>query len=74
MLVRAAPTAEETHYLLGIADATPFVAGVEGWIDFEAPAQRRQLDRLAAHPALVGLRPMVQDIHDDEWVLSRGLR
>ena len=74
VLVQAAPTVEETHYLLGIADATPFVAGVVGWIDFEAPAQRAQLERLAAHPALVGLRPMVQDIHDDEWVLSRGLQ
>ena len=31
ILVQAAQTLAETHYLLAIADATPFVAGVVGW-------------------------------------------
>jgi len=73
VLVQAAPSTDETHYLLGIADATPFVAGVVGWIDFAQPGQRRQLERLAAHPRCVGVRPMVQDIADDRWVLSADL-
>jgi len=74
VLVQAAPSVEETHYLLGIADATPFVAGVVGWIDFEQPEQRGQLERLAAHPRCVGIRPMVQDVADDTWVLSARVR
>ncbi|MDP9899292.1 amidohydrolase family protein [Variovorax ginsengisoli] len=73
VLVQAAPSTDETHYLLGIADACDWVAGVVGWIDFEDPAQSRQLERLAAHPRLVGLRPMVQDMGDDRWVLSPSL-
>lgn len=73
VLVQAAPSVDETHYLLGLADATPFIAGVVGWIDFEQAAQRAQLDRLAAHPRLVGVRPMVQDIPQDDWVLSPRL-
>jgi L-fuconolactonase len=73
VLVQAAPTVEETEYLLGIADATPSVAGVVGWIDFAHTSERRTLQRLAAHPRLVGVRPMVQDIPDDDWVLRRDL-
>ena len=37
VLVQAAATVHETEYMLGIADATPSVAGVVGWIDFEKP-------------------------------------
>lgn len=73
VLVQAAPTVDETHYLLGIADATPWVAGVVGWINFEDAAQRAVLETLAAHPALVGVRPMVQDIEDDDWILRPAI-
>lgn len=73
VLVQAAPTVDETRYLLDIAQTTPTVAGVVGWIDFADPGARRTLERLAAQPALVGLRPMVQDIADDDWVLRPQL-
>jgi L-fuconolactonase len=69
VLVQAAPTLHETEYLLGVADTTAFVRGVVGWIDFENPDDRRHLERLAAHPKLVGVRPMIQDIADDGWML-----
>lgn len=69
ILVQAAPTAAETAYLLGIARTTPFVAGVVGWIDFDAPDAPEVVASLAGDPRLVGLRPMVQDIADDDWLL-----
>jgi L-fuconolactonase len=69
ILVQAAPTVAETEYLLGVADATPAVAGVVGWIDFENPAQAAVLKRLSAHPKFLGIRPMIQDIPDDGWML-----
>jgi L-fuconolactonase len=69
VLVQAAATVEETEYMLGIADATPFVAGVVGWIDFENPAQEAVLKRLSGHPKFKGVRPMIQDIPDDDWML-----
>jgi L-fuconolactonase len=69
VLVQAAPTLCETEYLLGIADATPFVRGVIGWVDFEAPRSRLAMERLAAHPKLKGFRPMIQDLPDDRWML-----
>ena len=69
VLVQAAPTTAETEYLLGLADATDHVAGVVGWIDFEGPEEIETLRRLAAHPKFLGVRPMIQDIADDGWML-----
>ena len=69
VLVQAAPSVAETEYMLGIADATPSVAAVVGWVDFERAEERATLQRLAGHPALRGVRPMIQDIADDDWML-----
>jgi len=69
VLVQAAATVEETEYMLGIADATEMVAAVVGWVDFENPDHFRQLERLAEHPKFVGVRPMIQDIADENWML-----
>ncbi|MCB1335555.1 MAG: amidohydrolase family protein [Roseivivax sp.] len=74
VLVQAAPTVEETEYLLGIADSTPHVAGVVGWIDFEDASQRAVLRRLSAHPKFLGVRPMIQDLPDDGWMLRDDIR
>jgi L-fuconolactonase len=69
ILVQAAPTLAETAFLLDIARTTPFIAGVVGWVDFDAPDAPDVVARLAGDPGLVGLRPMVQDIADDDWLL-----
>jgi L-fuconolactonase len=69
VLVQAAPTIAETEYMLGIADATPWVRGVVGWIDFETPGDLAALQRLAGHPKFKGVRPMIQDLPDDAWML-----
>lgn len=68
ILVQAAPTLAETHWLLDVAHRTPFVAGVVGWVDFDAGDAPDQVDALARDRRLVGLRPMVQDIGDDDWL------
>lgn len=68
VLVQAAPTICETEYMLGLADATPFVGKVVGWVDFERPDDRRHLERFARHPKFAGVRPMIQDIADLDWM------
>ena len=73
ILVQAAPTIAETEFLLKIADETPFVLGVVGWVDFAASSAVEDIARLAENPALVGLRPMIQDIADDDWMLRPDL-
>ena len=74
VVVQAAATVEETEYMLGIADATDTVVGVVGWVDFEQPGHRRHLERLARHPKLVGVRPMIQDIPDVDWMLRSDVQ
>ena len=68
VLVQAAPSVNETEYMLGLADATPWVKGVVGWVDFENPSDRKVLERLKGHPKFKGVRPMIQDIPDDGWM------
>ncbi|WP_298970643.1 amidohydrolase family protein [uncultured Roseobacter sp.] len=69
VLVQAAATVEETEYMLGLADATPSVKGVFGWIDFDDTYHLASLKRLARHPKFLGVRPMIQDIPEVDWML-----
>lgn len=73
ILVQAAPTRAETEFLLSLAEQHTFIKGVVGWVDFEAPDTPKDIARLAAHRAFVGLRPMIQDIPDPDWMLRSGL-
>ena len=74
VLVQAAPTVNETEYMLGVADTAPEVAGVVGWIDFEDPTDATTLARLASHPKFLGVRPMIQNIEDDDWMLRDDIQ
>ena len=74
ILVQAAPTEAETRFLLEQARAHDAVLGVVGWMDLlavDAPLRIAQL--AAAEPKLRGLRPMLHDIADDDWVLQPAL-
>jgi L-fuconolactonase len=73
ILVQAAPTEAETMFLLDIADSAEVVRGVVGWTNFDAAGGAARIDALAARNLLVGLRPMVQDIADDDWLLGPAL-
>jgi L-fuconolactonase len=73
ILVQAAATVEETRFMLGLAREHPFIAGVVGWVDFEGDDVEGTIADLAADPTLVGLRPMIQDIPDPDWMLDTRL-
>jgi L-fuconolactonase len=70
VLVQAAATQAETAFMLEVAqNSAGLVRGVVGWADFadrEAPAR---IAALAREPLLKGLRPMLQDIADTDWIL-----
>ena len=74
VLVQAAPSVAETEYLLGIADTSPVFAKVVGWIDFEDPGQLGTLKRLAGHRKFAGVRPMIQDLPDHDWMLRQDIQ
>ena len=73
ILVQAAPTEAETMFLLDITDGAELVRGVVGWTDFDAEDAAARIEAFAGRTHLVGLRPMVQDIADDDWLLKPGL-
>ena len=73
ILVQAAPTEAETMFLLEIAAAADVVRGVVGWTDFDAADRQSRIEALARRQLLVGLRPMVQDSADDDWLLRPAL-
>jgi L-fuconolactonase len=73
VLVQAAPTAAETDFLLDLAGAAPFVAGVVGWADLEASTAADRIAELAGREKLLGLRPMIQDLADADWMLRPSL-
>jgi L-fuconolactonase len=70
VLVQAAASEAETRYLFQLAQAHPFIAGVVGWVDFEAADAHRRISALVADGRgnLKGLRPMIQDIADPDWI------
>ena len=75
--VQARQTLEETRWLLSLADAHPFIAGVVGWVDLQSPDVARDLESLGRHPKLVGIRHIAQSEPDDRFLLRpaflRGL-
>lgn len=68
VLVQTMESEADTTFMLDLADRTPFILGVVGWTDMKAPDAPANIARLARHPKLKGLRPMLQDIADDGWI------
>lgn len=74
ILVQAAPTEAETRFLLEQAHAHDSVLGVVGWVDLIADDGPQRIAALAnVEPKLRGLRPMLQDIADPDWILQPRL-
>lgn len=73
VVIQAAPTLAETDFLLSLAHAHPYLGAVVGWVDFAASDTPAQLDSLSKHPRFRGVRPMIQDIPDDNWMLGPQL-
>jgi len=73
VLVQAAPTEAETDYMLGLAATHQSILGVVGWVEFDANDAPERINHFANHPKLVGLRPMIQDIPDPDWMLQPSL-
>jgi L-fuconolactonase len=70
VLVQAAPTVAETRHLLAVANHSQgVVKGVVGWVDLAAGDAIPTLMHLARNPLLKAVRPMLQDLPDDAWIL-----
>ena len=70
VIVQATDTVAETDFILEIAGKTDWVAGVVGWVDLSAEDAIETIDKLGCNPALKGLRPMLQNVEDTNWILQ----
>ncbi|TAN04868.1 MAG: amidohydrolase [Rhodanobacteraceae bacterium] len=71
--VQSQSSQRDTEWLLKLAEANPCIAGVVGWVDLEAGDAPERIAVLATHPKLRGIRPMLQDLPDDDWILRAEL-
>jgi len=72
--VQARQNLEETRWLLELAQQYPFIKGVVGWVDLRSEQLPGQLERFARNPRLVGVRHVVQDEPDDDFMLRPEFR
>ncbi|MFC0470663.1 amidohydrolase family protein [Halalkalibacter kiskunsagensis] len=71
ILVQAAPTLEETEFILELSEKTNSIAGVVGWLDLEHPNYRTHFEMFSNHPKFVGFRLMIQDMDDASIILTQ---
>jgi L-fuconolactonase len=67
--VQARQSLEETSWLLQLADDYPFVRAVIGWVDLCSEQVIDQLELFAQHPRFRGVRHVVHDELDDDFML-----
>ncbi|GAB3162323.1 amidohydrolase family protein [Myceligenerans halotolerans] len=68
VLVQADDTADDTRFMLDVARAHDWVAGVVGWVPLDhEPGTAAALEELAAEPLLRGIRHLVHDDPRDDF-------
>ena len=67
--VQARQSVLETAWLLELADQYPFIRGVVGWVDLCNPQLRQQLEQFAPHRRFCGVRHVIHDEPDDQFML-----
>jgi len=71
VLVQAADSYEDTEAMLRQADEHDWIGGVVGWVPLLRPAEAaRVLDRYLQHPAFKGVRHLIHDEQDPDWVVQ----
>jgi L-fuconolactonase len=71
VLVQAADTLADTESMLAVATERPWVLGVVGWVPLVDPAATvRTLDRFAGEVRLKGVRHLMHDEPDADWVVQ----
>jgi L-fuconolactonase len=68
--VQARQTIDESHWLLELAEHHSVIKGVVGWVDLRSPEVEHDLAALAPHPKFCGVRHVVQDEPDVNFMLG----
>ena len=67
--VQARQSMKESRWLLDLAKQDPRIKGVVGWVDLRSDELEAQLEELSPNKAFVGVRHVVHDELDDEFML-----
>ncbi len=70
IVVQARQTLEESRWLLELAEHHTIIKGVVGWVDLRSPDLDGDLAALARHPKFRGVRHVVQDEPDVNFMLG----
>jgi L-fuconolactonase len=76
VVVQARQVIEESDWLLSLADQTPLIQGVVGWVPLIDEEVGQDLERLSPHPKLKGVRHVLQEEPDEYFLrddFHRGL-
>lgn len=68
--VQARQSLEETKWLLDLASRYHFIKGIVGWLDLCSADVKQQVSVLAENPLFVGVRHILQDEPDDNFMLQ----
>ena len=69
IVVQARQSLEETKWILNLAEQNNFIKGVVGWVDLCSPGVEEQLVQFSGNPKLVGVRHVIHDEVDDNFIL-----
>lgn len=67
VLVQAAPTMEETEFMLELCAQEDSVLGVVGWLDVGGVEFEKHYVRFRTNPRFVGIRPSLPSVSDGDW-------
>lgn len=73
VLVQSQDSDADTDFLLALATESDLVKAIVGWVDLAAPQAPARIAQLVKHPKMRGLRPMLQGLADDSWILDPKL-
>jgi L-fuconolactonase len=72
--VQARQSLEESRWLLELAESASIIRGVVGWVHLRSPNVAQELKEFAEHPKFVGVRHVVQDEPDDQFMLREDFQ
>ncbi len=67
--VQARQNLIETNWLLQLADENPHIKGVVGWLDLQSENVENDIRIFAQHPKAVGVRHVIHDEEDIDFML-----
>ena len=73
VLIQSQEDDRDTGYLLDLAEGYSFVKAVVGWVDMLSPVAIDRISNLKKYSKFKGLRPMLQSLPEDDWILQPEL-